>query len=101
MWIRFVAEELSKATKPLNTTDSLTKYRLSRKDLEKAQTIIKLSIEAKVSPLRVNQGIWYFASNVVSDSERLKKLIQIGDTAELSAELALMEGFLPVIRGIG
>ena len=77
------------------------KYPLKGTDLAAARGIVDLSIEAGVSPLRVNQGIWYFSANAVADMRRLGNLIRSGDPSMLTAELALMDGFLPVRPVLG
>jgi len=95
VWVRFAVEELCETgTIPPVSKDS-ARYRLSRKDLAVARSIVKLSIAAGVSPLNVNQGIWYFSSNAVADQARLRDLIRCGDCSKLDDELALMKGFLP------
>ena len=96
VWVRFAAEELCGT----RTTNSLAargsgKYGLGRADLAAASGIVELSIQAGVSPLRVNQGIWYFSANAVADEARLRALIRGGEPRELDAELELMKGFLP------
>lgn len=83
VWLRFAAKELCGS-------------RHRGADLAAARGIVQLSIEAGVSPLRVNQGIWYFSANAVADQKRLRALIRSGDDRKLQAELALMQGFLPV-----
>lgn len=95
VWVRFAAKELcGTRTTPLVPRAS-AKYGLGRGDLAAASGIIQLSIEAGVSPLRVNQGIWYFSANAVADEARLRALICGGEGRKLEAELSLMEGFLP------
>jgi hypothetical protein len=56
--------------------------------------MIKLAIEAGVSPLKVNQGVCFFASYVVADKPRLRKLLS-GGCADLKNELEGVRGFLP------
>jgi hypothetical protein len=73
----------------------LRKYQLGGDDLAAASNIIQLCRDAEVSPLRVNQGIWYFAANAVADEKRLRELIRAGDPNKLDEELELMNGFLP------
>jgi len=95
VWVRFAAEELCGTRTIPRVHRASTKYRLSRADLSAATSIVDLSIEAGVSPLKVNQGIWYFGANAVADETRLRELISAGEVRKLGAELALMEGFLP------
>ena len=93
VWLRFAAKHLSRTLASVPRASA--EYPLSGADLAAARCIIKLSIEAGASPLKVNQGIWYFSSNAVADMARLKVLIRSGNTKRLDAEIALMEGFLP------
>jgi len=93
VWVRFAAKQLSRTL--ISVPRASAEYSLSRADLAAARCIVKLSIEAGVSPLKVNQGIWYFSANAVADMARLGALIRSGDSTILDAELALMEGFLP------
>lgn len=95
VWIRFAAEELCEARTIRPIRGAAGKYGLSGDDLVAASGIIELSLDADVSPLRVNQGIWYFSANAVADERRLRELIHSGESKNLEAELALMEGFLP------
>jgi hypothetical protein len=92
VWVRFVVKQLCGDRRARGSQE----YKLNRKDLAKAEDITRLSLDAGVSPLKVNAGIWYFSSNVVADKKRLKDLVGKGDAAKLKAELALMDGFLPV-----
>ena len=95
VWVRFAAEELCR-TRTFPQDPRLQRSTgLSRDDLAAARGIVELSIEAGVSPLKVNQGIWYFSANAVADEKRLRELICGGDGGKLDAELGLMMGFLP------
>lgn len=95
VWVRTAAEELCPSRLVDPAPRASQKFRLSRSDRIHAGGIIQLSLSAGVSPLRVNQGIWYFSSNVVADSERLRLLLQTGNPRRLDAERKLMTGFLP------
>lgn len=95
VWVRFVTEELCGTRTFLSVSKASAKYGLSRADLAAARGIVELSIEAGVSPLKVNQGIWYFSANAVADEKRLRALIRCGDGDKLDAELGLMAGFQP------
>jgi hypothetical protein len=95
VWVRLAASELCEAKNPAIVRGEGAKYQLSGHDLAVASNIIQLSRDAGVSPLRVNQGIWYFAANAVADEKRLRELIRSGDSNNLEAELKLMKGFLP------
>jgi hypothetical protein len=95
-WIRLAATELCKEGTFTPVRGDCSKYQLGGKDLAAAINIIQLSRDADVSPLKVNQGIWYFAANAVADEKRLCKLIRSGDPNNLDKELKLMNGFLPI-----
>lgn len=94
-WVRMAAEELCPSIIADPAPRVSSKLRLSRPDRRAAWGIVQLSLGAGVSPLRVNQGIWYFSSNVVADQPRLRSLLRSGDPHKLDDELALMRGFLP------
>jgi hypothetical protein len=72
-----------------------TRYGLSRKDLHRARKLIGLCSNHGLLPLLVNQGVWYFASNIVANAQRLVNLLQRLDPKVLQQELELMDGFLP------
>ena len=97
VWVQFAAKELcrTRTLRPVPKA-STKKYELSRADLAAARGIVELAIEARVSPLKVNQGLWYFSANAMADEARLRELICCGDGGKLDAELELMAGFLPV-----
>ena len=95
VWVRLAASELCKTETPTRIRGDSGKYHLNGADLAKARAIINLSLDANVSPLSVNQGIWYFSANAIADEKRLRELIRSGDSKNLEAEIALMEGFLP------
>ena len=95
VWVRFAAEELcgTRTFQPVPAASA--KGMLKGRDLALASGIIELAREAGVSPLKVNQGVWYFSRNAVADGARLRELIRHGDGRELDAELGLMAGLLP------
>lgn len=94
IWVRLTAERL--AVGEIAAGDINPKaYRLGRQDFRAAISVIHSSFAAGVSPISVNQGIWYFASNVVADAGRLAGLLRPRKRTVLDAELALMAGFLP------
>lgn len=95
VWVRMAVTELCRTGTIPRVRGQSRRYKLSPDDLAAAQGIVQLSIEAGVSPLRVNQGIWYFSANVVADEARLRSLLRSGDAQLLEGELALMQGFLP------
>src|SRR5207245_11286715 len=66
-----------------------------RQTVEKARRIIELALEAGVSPLKLNQGVWFFAAQVVADKDRLRTLLSARSVEALEDELQLMRGFLP------
>jgi hypothetical protein len=94
IWVRSAAEHLASSSIPNPSIHPKT-YGLNRRDLQTATTVIQGSFSAAVSPISVNQGIWYFASNVVADTGRLTELLRPRHRTALDAELALMAGFLP------
>ncbi|GHO81963.1 hypothetical protein KSD_97340 [Ktedonobacter sp. SOSP1-85] len=95
-WVRDTVDILALPTPTLTETFHATHYRIyNAKDLNKAIRIIYASLRAGVSPLRVNQGIWYFSSNAVGDSGRLRELLTNADTKKLADELSLIDKFMP------
>ncbi len=65
-------------------------------DKKKAAQLIALSLEAGVSPLHVNHGIWYFGRHGVEEAGRLQHLLQTGEADVLRAEIDLMGPFAEV-----
>jgi hypothetical protein len=94
VWVRAVAQELYGARKP--SFKNVPKCPLSREDRIATWHIVQLSREAGVSPLKVNQGIWYFSLNAVADMKRLQTLVRTGDETVLSNEMELMNGLIPL-----
>jgi hypothetical protein len=74
---------------------SANQYGLSRTWMKKAYRMIKLALEADSSPLKVNQGAWFFGAHVAADEQRLKDLLSARRVETLKQELQLMRGFLP------
>lgn len=66
---------------------------LSRANKKLATLLIQLSLEAGVSPLHVNHGVWYFARHAVEDKGQLQRLLERCDLETLQQELSLMSGF--------
>lgn len=100
VWVRYAAEVLPDSQfhpKP----PAASAFGLCRADLNAAWKLICMASEAKISPLALNQGIWYFCSNVVADSNRLRYLLSSAGKERFEAELALMEGFLPMRPSCG
>lgn len=95
-WVRQTAESLLSdvaADWPKNLR--LSSYRLSRRDARTGLKVIRASVDAGVSSLHVNQGMWYFASQIVADARRLRQLLETRDAALLRREAELLEGFAP------
>lgn len=88
-------EKLGQGSPTMNFPSYDKKYKLTPNDFMAACQIIELCIHADVSPVRVNQGIWYFCANAVACPQRLCDLIRCGDINKIKAEIELMEGFLP------
>jgi hypothetical protein len=86
IWVRAVAGALCVQDVPI--PDGL-QIALSTVDLKAALCLTDLAQRAHVSPLRVNQGIWYYCSNAVADMGRLRALFEKPDVAQLDGELRL------------
>lgn len=67
---------------------------ISKEDFSIACKLIKWSLRAEVSPLKVNQGIWYFCSRVVADNGRLEKILNCRKMEALNQEVDVMDGFI-------
>jgi hypothetical protein len=57
--------------------------------------MINLALKAQVSPLKLNQGVWFFGSYVAADEERFKEVLSKRNVAVLKDELEPLRGFLP------
>ena len=68
---------------------------LSPADLDAATRLIAASLDAGVSPLKVNQGIWYFCSNAIGDRVRLGEVLAAGNLDDMHEELRLIADFMP------
>lgn len=64
---------------------------LNDEDGVAAVALIAAARLAEVSPLRVNQGVWYFCAHAVGDVARLRTLVRQRDPAVLSHELELVD----------
>jgi hypothetical protein len=95
VWVRMAAKAMCGPTHIGRAAVRPHEYQLSKPDLQVADSIVRLSLDARVSPLKVNQGLWYFCSNVVADQTRVRLLLSSGDPRVLEDEVALMKGFLP------
>lgn len=69
-------------------------YELEKENFECALKMIDLSFKYGVSPIRVNQGAWYFASMIVGDKGRLIYLISNKSISLLDNELSLIKDVL-------
>ncbi len=98
VWVRAVVGALCLQDVPIPDGFQIA---LSRADINASLRLTDLAQQAHVSPLRVNQGIWYFCSNAVADMGRLRALFKNPDVAQLDGELRLMVGFLPTHPGWG
>lgn len=65
-----------------------------KKNLEYGLKIIQLSRDAGVSPIKVNQAIWFFCSRIVADTKRLKTLIESRDINQFQKEMELVGEFI-------
>lgn len=96
VWVRMAASHVCRGRKLNHKLPDHRRYDLSSTDMSVACQIVSASLVAEVSPLRVNQGIWHFCANAVSDEIRLADLLRAGKPELLDRELELMHGFLPV-----
>ncbi len=99
MWVGLVSDSLNDLARELpleGVQASASQYDLDDPDrMVKACRMIKLALEADVSPLKLNQGVWFFAAHVAADEQGLKTLLSAQRAEALKEELELMRGFLP------
>jgi|GEM_PF-801807 len=97
MWVGLVSDSLNDLPRelPLGVQGSASQYDLDDSEMMKACRMIKFALEADVSPLKLNQGVWFFAAYVAADEQRLKTLLSAKRVEALKEELELMRGFLP------
>jgi hypothetical protein len=79
---------------PVPASNSLRPWReLEFDDADGAVAVALTSaaLDAHVSPVRVNQSIWYFCANAVADVPHLDALLRQRDPAALDRVLALLE----------
>jgi len=98
MWVGLVSECLRHLDEELPFAASrmpASHYELDRQTMELACRMIKLALGAGVSPLKLNQGVWFFAAHVAGDKQRVKMLLSARRAEALEEELQLMRGFLP------
>ena len=69
------------------------KYGLSKENFEIAVKLTNSCMEANVSPLIVNMGMWYYASQFIGDNGRLKEILGERNIDILEYEMNLMFGF--------
>lgn len=97
-WVRSFGEELLPPNgfniPPELRRSSYDSNIFSERDFGIACKLIEWSLRAKVSPLKVNQGIWYFCSRVVADNGRLRKILNERKIETLNSEVDLMDGFI-------
>lgn len=93
IWVESISNKISSEIP--NTNLKASTYEIWEKSkFNCALKIIDLSLKCGVSPLHVNQGAWYFASNVVADEGRLEVLISRKSISDLDEELSLIEEVL-------
>jgi hypothetical protein len=98
VWVRLVSDSLKDLDKELPAAAPRTPashYELDRQTMKTASRMITLALEAGVSPLKLNQGVWFFGAYVAADEQRLKALLSARRIDALKEELELMRGFLP------
>lgn len=98
MWVDFASDCLAYLDQELPVPPSpkpASRYGLDQPTIKKACRMINLALNAGVSPLKLNQGVWFFASQVAPDKSRLKELLVTRRAGALKDELELMRGFLP------
>jgi hypothetical protein len=95
VWVRMTINALNPLAAEAPTPIAPSLYGLDPYDCRRAAWLTQASLEAGASPLRVNQGVWYFCANVVGDSGRLNQILAAKDPRELQTEMALLDGCLP------
>jgi hypothetical protein len=95
-WVEFVSGSFKDLDDELlQELPPPSRYDLSRSTMLKASRMISLALKAGVSPLKLNQGVWFFAAHVAPDQQRLRTLLSARRLGDLKEELELMRGFLP------
>lgn len=98
-WVRLTAQSIPLQSSPLLGLKR-GPYQLYGADFRLAVNLVAASLDAGVSPIMVNQGVWFFSHHAVADDERLILLLNALDPQVLQNELELMAGFLPSV-GLG
>lgn len=94
-WVRQTMQSLSYKSFKIPNDLIKTPYDINRtEDFEIACKVIDLSLKAKTSPIKVNQGMWYFCSKAVADGGRLKKILKKRNVDAIDNEIKLMDGFI-------
>ena len=91
VWVEMSVRALELSTPADMDAQSWQALGLSHTHGVVAAALITAAREADVSPLRVNQGMWYFCAKAVADATRLDALVRTGDAADLSRELELVQ----------
>lgn len=81
IWVEKTLPYLRQNSKPLSATLRKNYGNLTRINFELASATIKDCLQARISPLRLNMGIWYFASQFVGNVRRLEVVLKNGDKA--------------------
>lgn len=99
MWVGLVSDLFKDldGELPQALPESASQYDLNDEPekMVKACRMINLALKAGVSPLKLNQGVWFFGAYVAADEQRLKTLLSAKRVDALKEELELMRGFLP------
>lgn len=82
-WVRVVLSTRSvQFNRQLNCDAQRRDYGgLQSKDFKLASAAILACFDQRVSPIKLNMGIWYFASQCVGDGTRLRQVLTNGDQA--------------------
>ena len=90
IWVELISDQIYSEIPNTNLKPST--YEIwDKSKFNCALKMIDLSLKCGVSPIHVNQGAWYFASNVVANKGRLEVLISKKSILELDKELSLIE----------
>ena len=89
IWVRYTIDFLS-FNEPYITDIYRKDYGISKNDFLTSIKLITECKKYKVSPLKVNMGIWYYCSNIIADKERLKEIIETKSVLELENERKLL-----------
>jgi hypothetical protein len=96
IWVRVTVDALGvPAPSPTFCPGSAHRERLGSADADVAGRMNSGAAMAGVSPIRLNQGVWYFCSQAVADEQRLRDLLALGQVSVLQAELDAVGEYLP------